>query len=148
MKKQILFAAAAAVLLSSLPAGAQTVVRETTTAIQPVEVAGTVTEFAPDAVVIRSQEATAPVRYAYSTTTEYVDDAGNRVTREVVKSGLPVTIRYTRDGDRMIVSRVIVHQPTAVVPVVPGTVDTKTTTTTTTTEEGHKKHHDKDKDNN
>ena len=153
MKKQILLAAAATALLSTLPASAQTVVRETTvqpaattttTTVQPVEVAGTVTEFAPDAIVVRTQDATAPVRYSFSKTTEYVDEAGNRVTREVVKSGVPVTVRYIREGDNMVVNRVIVHRAAA---AAPATVTEKTTTTTTTTTEGRReKHHDKDKD--
>ena len=116
----------------------------TTTTVEPTEVAGTVTEFGTNALVIRSQESAAPVRYSFTKTTEYVDEAGNRITREVVKTGAPVTIRYIRDGDNMVVSRVVVHQAA---PVAPATVTEKTTTTTTTTTEGRKeKHHDRDKD--
>ena len=148
MKNSFIYAAASAMLLSAWPAGAQTVVRETTATVQPVEVAGTVTELAPEAVVIRTQEAAAPVRYAFTKTTEYVDEAGNRVSREVVKTGVPVTIRYIKNGDEMTVSRVIVH-PAAV--TAPEAVTTEKTTTTTTTTEGRRekderKHHDKDKD--
>lgn len=141
-------------LLCSLPAGAQTVVRErvvtepavptttTTTTVAPVEAAGTITEFAPDVVVLRSQEATAPVRYSVGKTIEYVDDAGAPVTREVIKTGVPVTVRYIKEGDRMVVNRVIVHRATT---VAPAAVTTQKTTTTTTTE-GRKEHRDKDKD--
>jgi hypothetical protein len=134
MKTQLILAAAAAVLLAAFPAHAQTVVRETTTtAVQPVEVAGTVTELVPDAVVVRTQEATAPVRYTFTTTTEYVDEAGNRVTRDIVKAGVPVTIRYVKEGDRMVVNRVIVRKQTIAAPEAVTT--TKKTTTTTTTKE-------------
>jgi hypothetical protein len=144
--------AAATTVLWALTAGAQTVVRETTTqpaatttttTVQPVEAAGTLTEFAPDTVVVRTQEAAAPVRYSVSKTVEYVDEAGNPVSREVVKTGLPVTVRYIREGDRMIVNRVVVHQAAAA----PEAVTTQKTTTATTTEEGRREHHhDKDKD--
>ena len=147
-------------MLLSLPAAAQTVVRETTvpvqpttvqtTTVQPTEVAGTVTEYTPDAVIVRTQEATAPVRYSFTKTTEYVDESGRAVAREIVRTGVPVTVRYIREGDHMIVNRVIVHQAVEAVPAVPAAPEAvtiqKSTTTTTTTEEGHKKHHDHDKD--
>ena len=54
----------------------------------------------------------------------------------------PVTVRYMREGDRMLVNRVIVHK--AVVPT--GTVTTERTTTTTTTTEGRREREDRDKD--
>jgi hypothetical protein len=148
--KLIIPSAAALMLLCSLHANAQTVVRERTTTavpettaavVEPVEAAGTITEFAPDAVVLRTEQATAPVRYSIGKTIEYVDDAGAPVTREVIKTGTPVTVRYIREGDRMLVNRVIVHRTTA---VAPETVTTQKTTTTTT-EEG-RRHHDRDKD--
>ena len=111
---------------------AQAVVRETTTVAEPAEVAGTVTEFAPDTVVIREKEVAAPVRYSFAKTVTYVDEAGNPVAREVIKTGIPVTVRYVREGDRMLVNRVIVHKAA----VVPEAVTTERTTTTTTTTEG------------
>jgi hypothetical protein len=148
--KLIIPSAAALMLLCSLHTNAQTVVRErtttvpetTVTAVEPVEAVGTVTEFAPDTVVLRTEKATTPVRYSFAKTIEYVDDAGAPVTREVIKTGTPVTVRYIREGDRMLVNRVIVHRTTA---VAPETVTTQKTTTTTTTEEG-RRHHDRDKD--
>ena len=105
----------------------------TSTTVQPTEAIGTVTEFATDAVVVRTKEATAPVRYVFTKTTEYVDEAGNRIEREFVKTGVPVTIRYVKDGDRMVVSRVIVRKETT--PAEPETVTTKKTTTVKTTKE-------------
>lgn len=131
MKTPIILAAAASVLFAVSPANAQVVVREATTTIQPTETVGTVTEFLPDTIAVRTEETAAPVRYTFTKTTEYVDEAGNRVSREIVKTGAPVTIRYVKDGDRMIVNRVIVRKP--VVAPAPETVVTKKTTTTTTT---------------
>jgi len=119
------------------------------TVVQTTSSAGTITEFSPDSIVIRSESAPEPIHYLYRKTTTYVDDAGNPVSTEVVKSGLPVTVHYIKEGDRLIASRVIVHHrvvvpaervvPTErvvhtekVVPA-PPVVEEKTTTTTTTT---------------
>ena len=76
----------------------------------------------------------APVNYTYTKTTTYVDQSGNPVSVETVKSGLPVTVYYTQDGDKMIASRVVVqttstHGDASSAPA----VETKKTTTTTTT---------------
>lgn len=145
--KVIIPGAAAIMLLCSLHADAQTVVRErvvtepavvpaetttTTTTVAPVEAVGTVTEFAPDAVVLRANANTDPVRYSMAKRIEYVDDVGAPVAREVIRAGVPVTVRYVREGDRRVVNRVVVHRTTAVAP--DGVTTRKTTTTTTTTE--------------
>jgi len=135
-KPFILAAAAAALLGSSVPAEAQTVVRETTVAAAPVEIAGTVTEYTPDGIVLRSETSPAPVRYGFSKTTEYVDEDGQRVTLDVVRSGAPVTVRYIREGDQLIANRVIVRRTAVTAPAIPPvTVKKSTTTTTTTTRE-------------
>jgi hypothetical protein len=94
------------------------------------ESAGTVSEFSPDTIIIRSESSPEPIRYSYSKSTTYVDDAGNPVSMEVIKSGLPVTVHYIREGDRVIASRVIVHKT---VTAAPASVEEKKTTTTTTT---------------
>jgi hypothetical protein len=136
MKTLFILTAAASLLIVASPANAQSVVRETTTTVQPaqpVEVVGTVTELVPDAISVRTEETAAPVRYTFTKTTEYVDEAGNRVSREIVKNGAPVTIRYVKDGDHLVVNRVIVRRQTA--PEPDAVVTKKTTTTTTTTKE-------------
>lgn len=103
---------------------AQTVVKETTTTTS----LGTISEFSPETIVIRSETAPEPVRYHYTKTTTYVDEAGQPVSIETVKSGLPVTVYYTKVGDQMVASKVIVRKVTAA-----PAVEKKTTTTTTTT---------------
>lgn len=105
-------------------AAAQTVVKETVT----TNAAGTISEFNPDTIVIRSETSASPVRYYYTDTTTYVDESGAPVTVKTVKSGLPVTVYYTKVGDRMVASKVIVRK--AVTAPVEETT-TKTTTTTT-----------------
>jgi hypothetical protein len=71
------------------------------------------------------------VSYSYTKTTTYVDENGNPLASEVIRSGVPVTVYYTRDGDRMMASKVVVHQ--AQMPGADATIIKKTTTTTTTT---------------
>jgi hypothetical protein len=99
---------------------------------------GTISEFSPDTIIVKTQDAAAPVRYSYSKTTTYVDENGNPVSIETVKSGLPVTVYYVRDGDNLVASKVVVRTsviaPAPVVQDVPAPVvqDSKTTTTTTT----------------
>ena len=106
---------------------AQTTVQATTT-----NSAGTITEFSPDTIILRSETSPDPVRYSYSKTTTYVDETGSPVSIETVKSGLPVTVFYTKIGDRMIATKVIVRKA-VVVPIAPAIIEQKTTTTTTTT---------------
>ncbi len=90
---------------------------------------GTVSEFSPQAITVTSGSS-APVSYSYSKTTTYVDENGNPVSVETVRSGVPVTVYYTQEGDRMLASKVIVHNAT---PTDSATIIKKTTTTTTTT---------------
>lgn len=71
---------------------------------------GTISEFGRDAFVIKSDTSPAPVRYLYSTRTTYVDENGAPVSVEAVKSGLPVTVYYTREGDRMNATKVVVRK--------------------------------------
>lgn len=108
----------------------QTTVQEVTSTTTS---AGTISEFGPDTIVIKSTTSPAPVSYIYRKTTTYVDEAGAPVSLETVKSGLPVTVYYIKDGDKMIASKVIVRK-TVVVPTAPAVIEEKKTTTTTTTE--------------
>ena len=96
----------------------QPAVKETTTT---TTTAGTISEFGPKTIIIRSETSPDPIRYGYRKTTQYVDESGQVVAREMIKPGVPVTVHYVREGDRLVADRVIVG---------------KTTTTTTTTEPG------------
>jgi hypothetical protein len=131
--KNILFLGGAMLTLTLgtvTPTHAQATVQTTTTSTQSL---GTISEFGPETIVIRSETSPEPLRYTYSKTTTYVDETGAPVSIETVKSGLPVTVQYTQVGDRMVASRVIVRRATTtVVPVAPTIIEKKTTTTTTT----------------
>jgi hypothetical protein len=134
MKKLLIPGVAALALLCSPTVYGQAVVRETTTTTTaPLEAVGTVTEWDPNTVMIRENGVAEPVRFGFSKTVQYVDEAGNSVTREVITRDTPVTVRYTREGDRMMVDRVIVRRA---VTTAPAAVTTETTTTTTKTVTG------------
>ena len=91
---------------------AQTAAVSTTTTTSATQCAGTVSQFGPDTIVVKSTTSADPVSYSYSKTTTYVDENGNPVSSETVKSGAPVTVYYTQDGDKMIATKVIVRKTT------------------------------------
>lgn len=78
--------------------------------------AGTISQFSPDSIVVKTENSAEPVHYTYSKTTTYVDENGNPVSMETVKSGLPVTVYYVKDGDNLVASKVIVRRAVVVAP--------------------------------
>ena len=134
MKKRNLTAAIASLLLAITSATyAQTAVETTTTT---TNAGGVISEFGPDILVLKTETAPEPIRYTYTTKTVYVDETGAPVTMTTVKSGLPVTVYYTKVGDKMVASKVVVKKTVVktTAPVAPVIEEKKTTTTTTTTE--------------
>jgi hypothetical protein len=92
--------------------------------------AGTISDLGPQMIVVKTENAPEPVHYIYSKTTTYVDEDGNPISVEAVKTGGRVTVYYTKDGDNLIVSKVIVRK--SVVQADPIVQRSQTTTTTTT----------------
>ena len=134
MTKRNLTAAIASLLLAITSATyAQTAVETTTTT---TNAGGVISEFGPDILVLKTETAPEPIRYTYTTKTVYVDETGAPVTMTTVKSGLPVTVYYTKVGDKMVASKVVVKKTVVktTAPVAPVIEEKKTTTTTTTTE--------------
>jgi len=107
-------------------AAAGTAVTETST----VNATGTITTYTPDSdyFMFRSGPGTtgAPVRYYYSKDTTVLDPEGRTVTWSSVRPDMPATVYYVREGDRMLVRKVVLSKPTV--------IEKKETTTTTTTE--------------
>lgn len=130
MKKALIQGLGGALLLGVLSiapiVNAETVVQTTTNA-------GTISEFSPDALVIRSETATEPVRYSVSKSVTYVDEDGAPVSAEVVKSGVPVTVHYIKEGGNLVANRVVVRRKTTTTTTAPVIEERKSTTTTTTT---------------
>ena len=121
----------AAVLSLSPLAFGQDAVTQTTTSTSSD---GTITEFSPSTVMVRSETSSQPVQYSYSKSTTVVDQNGNPVDVSVIKTGVPVHVFYDRDGDQMVARRIVVETTSDAAPApAPVVVDKKTTTTTTTT---------------
>ncbi len=132
MKKVIPFVFTLAVLVMPCAVFAEqltTTVNTSTT----TETAGTISDFGPDRIVVRSETSSSPMHYSSTKSTTYVDDMGNPVSVETVKSGLPVTVYYTREGDRMIANKVVVRKTTTRTIEKPA-VEERTSTTTRTIE--------------
>ena len=104
-------------------AAAGTTTTETSTATST----GTISTYTPgtDYITFRTSTDAAPVRYYYSKDTTILDPEGQTVTWSAVRPDLPATVYYTRDGERMIVRKIVLSKPT---------VTEKETTTTTTTQ--------------
>jgi hypothetical protein len=83
---------------------------------QPVEVAGTLTGMAGGSVLLRTETGLNPVQYHLTQTTQWVDEAGNVVTRESVQTGAPVRLFYTRTPEGLVASKVIVRPRAVVAP--------------------------------
>ena len=103
------------------------------TRVTTTETAGTISDLGQDTIVVRSETSSSPMRYSSTKSTTYVDETGAPVSVETVKSGLPVTVYYTRDGDRMVADKVVVRKTTTTSTENP-LIEEKRTRTTTTTE--------------
>jgi hypothetical protein len=107
----------------------------TTTTVDPVtgttttattSTAGTITAYTPDSdyIMFRTAPDAAPVRYYYTKDTTVVDPEGHIVTWSAVQPDVPATVYYTNVGDRVVVRKIVLAQPT--------TIYKEETTTTTT----------------
>lgn len=96
--------------------GSSTAVVTTTTRVGRV---GTVT---PDMMVMEAASGTEPVPYARTTRTVFVDETGATVPVESFRAGVPVTIHYSKDGERLVAERVVVQRRELVTPAATTTV--------------------------
>ena len=117
------------------------VAQETTTVTKSIDpVTGTTTESATttsvgtiaatpasDYISFRTSTTAEPVKYYYSKSTTVVDPTGRTVEWSAVRPDMPATVYYAREGDRMIVRKVVLTKPVTEV------IEKKETTTTTTT---------------
>lgn len=116
------------------PVSAQQVVVDATTTY-----AGTVTQYEPvnQVLEVRRESSSAPMTYSVTQATTFVDEAGQPVRAERIVSGVPITVHYMRQGDRMMATRVVVQRapsaPVAIERVERAPVTTERTSTVTTT---------------
>lgn len=120
---------AAKVIVRNSPAPVSAVTETTAS----TTVTGFISSYGPEGLGVRIEASTDPLFYNLARTTTYVDDAGAPVAVETLRSGLPVTVYYTRSPDGMLASKVVVQRAAAVVtPAAPAPVIERTTTTTRT----------------
>ena len=107
--------------------GSTTGVSESTTSTSTLNGSGTITTYTPgsDYIMFRTESNTAPVKYYYTKKTVVVDPEGRTVEWSALKPEMPVTYSYTKEGDRMVVTKVTLTKPLS-------SYETKETTTTTT----------------
>jgi hypothetical protein len=126
-----LMAVAAMATLSLSPARADDITTHPT-----IGAHGTISSRTPDAIVIKNETDPAPVTYGFSRTTQYFDENGRPVSVEVVKSGAPVDVQYTKEGDRLIATRVTVYTASKATPGNTPSVALHKTTVTTEAPDG------------
>jgi len=119
-----------AAFLGMILAAANMASAQTSSVTTTTTSSGTVREFSPNAFTVTTTASPAPVRYSYTKSTTYVDENGNPVSVETVRSGAPVTVYYDRDGDQMVARKVVVRKRVDA----DGTVSKETTTTTTSSQ--------------
>jgi len=79
---------------------------ETTTTT--TESTGTVTEFTPGQVLIVKTEAAEPVHYKFGKTVTYMTSDGRVIKASKIRKDSKVRVHYIKDGDNMVVDKVIV----------------------------------------
>jgi hypothetical protein len=121
--RRVMLTAFAALAVAAVSASAD-MTKETTTTYS-----GTVSSVSPSSstIVMKSESAPAPQQYTFTEKTTWVDSAGNTVSREAIQNQ-PVTIYTEKQGDQIVVTKVVSQKTMSA----PATVEKKTTTTTTT----------------
>ncbi len=108
-------------------AGTTGVSASTTTSTSTLDGSGTLATFTPGSeFTVRSTSSTAPSTYYMSKDVTVVDPSGATVDASLLRPDMPVRYTYVKQGDRMVVSKIIVQRPVA-------EITRETTTTTTTT---------------
>ena len=87
-------------------------VSETTTTTT-TEDNGTITTFTPGETIVL-KETTGPKTYRFGKTVTYVTRSGKTLGEETVRTrikvGVPVRVHYVREGDAMLVDRVVLDE--------------------------------------
>jgi hypothetical protein len=81
---------------------------ETTTTT--TESTGTVTDFTPGQMMVLKTEAAEPMRYKFSKRVTYVTSDGRVIEASKIRKDSKVRVHYIKQGDDMLVDKVIVTQ--------------------------------------
>ncbi|MGI8889801.1 MAG: hypothetical protein ACR2G0_03330 [Chthoniobacterales bacterium] len=111
---------------TSVTAGSTGVSSSTSTST--MDGTGTITTYTPgsDYIMFRGEANAEPVKYYYSKSTTVVDPEGKTVEMSMLKPDMPVHYTYSKEGDRMVITKVTLEKPISY-------YEKKETTTTTTT---------------
>jgi hypothetical protein len=82
----------------------------TRTTTTTTESTGTVTDFTPGQMMVLKTEAAEPVRYKFSKEVTYVTSDGRVIQPSKIRKDSKVHVHYVKDGDDMMVDKVIVTQ--------------------------------------
>jgi len=85
----------------------------TTVSTSALDGTGTITTFSPDGnmMTVRTSSSAEPITYYYTPQTVVVDPTGAAVQLSALRPDMPVTYTYTKQGDRMIVTKVTLQKP-------------------------------------
>ena len=98
---------------------------------------GTVSAWKPNAVAVKVSTSPEPIQYSFTKTTTYVDENGNPVSVETIRTGTPVTVYYQQENNALVADKVVVNRSvttTTAAPPAPVNVPPTSTTTTTASE--------------
>ncbi len=84
---------------------------DTNTTTTTTENAGIVTEYSPGRTLILKTEATEPLHYTFGKTVTYVTSDGRVIEASSIRKDSNVRVHYLREGDNMVVDKVIVTEP-------------------------------------
>ena len=118
----------AGVSATTTTSGTTGVSATTSTSTSTLDGTGMISTYTPgESFTVRSESSTAPTTYYTSKDVTVVDPTGAAVDVKYLRADVPVKYTYVKQGDRMVVSKIIVQRPLAEI-----TKETTTTTTTTT----------------
>ncbi len=69
---------------------------------------GTILKFEPGILTLKSDGHEKALRYQYSKTTTWINAAGEPVSPNLIKAGLPVKVRYSQRGETLIADEVVI----------------------------------------
>ena len=123
MRRMVLGTLVALPLTLAVSASAGMEQRETTTT---TTYSGTIADVSPSSstIILKSDSSPQTVKYVYNDKTVWVDPTGSLVAMETVRNQ-PVTIYYQREGDQMVVTKVVTQKSPSKI------IEQKTTTTKT-----------------
>src|SRR6516164_2258124 len=112
---KLFLSVASAIALMGLVAHGQTSSTSTTVATGTTETTttttestGTVTEYTPGQMIVLKTEAVEPVHYKFSKQVTYVTSDGRVIEPSKIRKDPKVQVHYIKDGDDMLVDKVIV----------------------------------------